>query len=281
MTKFRDNIIAQREFLERGRAWLTEAQPAVTAGLIGTEPVSYYDSPGINHKCPQYQQFIRRLQTKPTKSTRDLRFLAVYELNASYNFFPDFYKVNESLYKLPPTRALRLRRTKRKTPEEQINMWFHDFLTNRNYQTLTCQIAASRRFANDPLVNTLKLKLLYINEDYKGVLRLSENLRARPLCWEKIDFKLFCHIQTGMALAKLKNYTAALKEYEAAQKLGNIMAVGAVINWNKACVFEKMSFPRSAARCLENIMELKTANFCGPRLIYIPQLCERIVHKDE
>ena len=204
-----------------------------------------------------------------------MKFLVVYELNACYNFIPDFYRVNEELYTLPLAQAAQLRQKTNKTPAEQINIWMHDFLTRRNYKALAHELQGAREFYKDPMANTLKLKIHYILEEYSEILRATERLAKMPACWDKIDFRVFCLIQTGMAHYKLHAYAAAVEHYIQAARQGDFMGLAAIINWNKACAYEKLNNWAAAARCLRKILTLKTANFCGPRLIYLPEYYAR------
>ena len=246
---------------------------------ICPEPESYYDSPGVNTECTRYIDFIVTCAQKKNKTIKDLIYLGVMELNSGYDFIPDNFRVYKSLYTLPSAEYKKLIKQEPRAAEETLKLIQHEFLNTRNYTKISHWLQHIPGLEKNVLANTLRTKVLYIQEKYSAVVPEITKLMNSPEQIRYKDFQFYCLIQRGQAYNKLHQRTSARKDFATARRLGSFMSNQVIIHWHSALLeLEVKNYP-SALRHLTAITKVKTINFNGRDCKYIKQLASHVQEK--
>ena len=230
----------------------------VRTGRENSEPRTHYDSPGVDLNCLDYREFIAGLLKKPRKSLKDLEYLAVNELKASYDLAPGQHFILPTC--VYPHLEENFKNRPQKTDTGGFDQIYYEYNITRNFERCLELIShyekTQRRpggiigYENARTVECLKIKILYKQKDYARVIK-----KINALDFTSAGFRAaFYYTQRGLAKYKLKDYPAALDDYQRALKLKDIPGGPAVINWVIAQVYRKLKDYKQAAHWVQTLL---------------------------
>ena len=222
--------------------------PAEDSVEISPEPRGYqppparpeapanYDSFQPNPKCPQYQEFIAKIMTKPKKTLRELEYLVAFKFS--------IYQDNREYAKdvAPVTKP------RRGTKKYWWTPGLRDFFLTREYRQAAQFFAHAVKQTPTLLGYELAGKAYMASGQHKKAIKLLtkgiKGARAAAAAAtdkypDQLQMKILL-LMRGIAYGKVLEPAAALKDYNTALRLvpsHNFLKLGSILLWERARLY--------------------------------------------